>query len=119
MLSPLSAYIIETGMIISYISVYCSNSYTFKCVYIYLRFQILALVQDKGRTFGIYAIAVTRASDNEVWHIYRRYSDFYDLHASIKDKVKTIAITLAAQMSPIHNVNIELSLRKCVDKSAS
>ncbi|XP_022819676.1 sorting nexin-13-like [Spodoptera litura] len=45
-----------------------------------------ALVQDKGRTFGIYAIAVTRLSDNEVWHIYRRYSDFYDLHSSIKDK---------------------------------
>ncbi|XP_068629596.1 sorting nexin-13-like isoform X2 [Battus philenor] len=55
--SPLSAYIIET-----------------------------ALVQDKGRTFGIYAIAVTRISDNEVWHIYRRYSDFYDLHTSIKEK---------------------------------
>ncbi|KAH9644071.1 hypothetical protein HF086_009784 [Spodoptera exigua] len=45
-----------------------------------------ALVQDKGRAFGIYAIAVTRLSDNEVWHIYRRYSDFYDLHSSIKDK---------------------------------
>lgn len=45
-----------------------------------------ALVQDKGRAFGIYAIAVTRLSDNEIWHIYRRYSDFYDLHASIKDK---------------------------------
>ncbi|XP_023947056.2 sorting nexin-13-like isoform X2 [Bicyclus anynana] len=57
MMSPLSACIIET-----------------------------ALVQDKGRTFGIYAIAVTRASDNEVWHIYRRYSDFYDLHAAIKEK---------------------------------
>ncbi|XP_069365398.1 LOW QUALITY PROTEIN: sorting nexin-13-like [Maniola hyperantus] len=57
LMSPLTAYIIET-----------------------------ALVQDKGRTFGIYAIAVTRASDNEVWHIYRRYSDFYDLHAAVKDK---------------------------------
>ncbi|XP_032513604.2 sorting nexin-13-like isoform X3 [Danaus plexippus] len=57
MMSPLTAYIIET-----------------------------ALVQDKGKTFGIYAIAVTRESDNEVWHIYRRYSDFYDLHASIKEK---------------------------------
>ncbi|XP_063821581.1 sorting nexin-13-like [Ostrinia nubilalis] len=45
-----------------------------------------ALVQDKGRAFGIYAIAVTRLSDNELWHIYRRYSDFHDLHSSIKDK---------------------------------
>ncbi|CAB3241984.1 unnamed protein product [Arctia plantaginis] len=56
-LSPLSACIIET-----------------------------ALVQDKGKTFGIYAIAVTRLSDSEVWHIYRRYSDFYDLHTSVKEK---------------------------------
>ncbi|CAH2074307.1 unnamed protein product, partial [Iphiclides podalirius] len=60
--SPLSAYIIET-----------------------------ALVQDKGRTFGIYAIAVTRISDSEVWHIYRRYSDFYDLHNSIKEKWPELA----------------------------
>ncbi|XP_050666511.1 sorting nexin-13-like isoform X2 [Leptidea sinapis] len=61
-LSPLTAYIIET-----------------------------ALVQDKGRTFGIYAIAVTRASDNEVWHIYRRYSDFYDLHSAVKEKWPELA----------------------------
>ncbi|CAG9096368.1 unnamed protein product [Plutella xylostella] len=45
-----------------------------------------ALVQSKGKTFGIYAIAVTRLSDKEIWHIYRRYSDFYDLHCSIKDR---------------------------------
>ncbi|XP_060810894.1 sorting nexin-13 isoform X2 [Amyelois transitella] len=57
MMSPLSATIIET-----------------------------ALGQQKGRTYGIYAIQVKRLSDNVVWHIYRRYSDFYDLHSSIKEK---------------------------------
>ncbi|XP_053625405.1 sorting nexin-13-like isoform X2 [Plodia interpunctella] len=57
MMSPLSATIIET-----------------------------ALGQHKGRTYGIYAIQVKRLSDNVVWHIYRRYSDFYDLHTSIKEK---------------------------------
>ncbi|CAH0406597.1 unnamed protein product [Chilo suppressalis] len=62
MMSPLSASIIET-----------------------------ALVQDKGKSFGIYAIAVTRQSDNEIWHIYRRYSDFYDLHTSIKEKWPELA----------------------------
>lgn len=48
------------------------------------------IVCDKGKTFGIYAIQVTRNYDNgmiEQWHIYRRYSDFYDLHCRIKDKV--------------------------------
>lgn len=57
------------------------------CLLISAYVPLSALVQDKGRAFGIYAIAVTRLSDNEVWHIYRRYSDFYDLHSSIKDKV--------------------------------
>lgn len=48
------------------------------------------IVCDKGKTFGIYAIQVTRQFDSgsiEQWHIYRRYSDFYDLHSKVKDKV--------------------------------
>lgn len=48
------------------------------------------IVCEKGKTFGIYAIRVTRQYDSgflEEWHIYRRYSDFYDLHTKIKDKV--------------------------------
>lgn len=51
-------------------------------------------MQEKGKAFGIYAIAVTRLADNEIWHIYRRYSDFYDLHCSIKDKVSTVVYLL-------------------------
>lgn len=53
-----------------------------------------ALVQDKKRTFGIYAISVTRLSDNKTWHIYRRYSDFYDMHSSIKERVSDLLPTL-------------------------
>lgn len=62
----------------------------------YGRISFAALVQDKGRAFGIYAIAVTRLSDNELWHIYRRYSDFHELHSAIKDKVslKTFIVNI-------------------------
>lgn len=48
------------------------------------------IVCEKGKTFGIYAISVSRQYETdflEEWHIYRRYSDFHDLYTKIKDKV--------------------------------
>lgn len=51
---------------------------------------IVGIVCEKGKTFGVYAIHVSRQYDtgfSEEWHIYRRYSDFYDLHTKIKEKV--------------------------------
>lgn len=47
------------------------------------------LVQESGKSFGIYAVAVSKLFDNgtiESWHIYRRYSDFYELHQKLKEK---------------------------------
>lgn len=52
----------------------------------------VALTVDKGNTFGIYVIRATRTEENGAqkytreWHIYRRYSDFYDFHQWIKTK---------------------------------
>lgn len=48
------------------------------------------IVCEKGKTFGIYAIRVTKQYETgyqEEWHIYRRYSDFHDLYTKIKEKV--------------------------------
>lgn len=48
------------------------------------------IVCEKGKTFGIYALRVSRQYATgylEEWHIYRRYSDFYDLHTKVKEKV--------------------------------
>lgn len=45
------------------------------------------VVQDRGKTYGIYALFVSKTFENgflEKWHVYRRYSDFYDLHQKIK-----------------------------------
>ncbi|RZF41068.1 hypothetical protein LSTR_LSTR002700 [Laodelphax striatellus] len=47
------------------------------------------VVNEKGKTFGIYALAVTKKYDSgfkESWHIYRRYSDFYELYQKVREK---------------------------------
>jgi sorting nexin-13 len=48
------------------------------------------VVNDRGKTYGIYAVSVAKCYEtgySEKWHVYRRYSDFHDLHQKVKDKV--------------------------------
>jgi hypothetical protein len=48
------------------------------------------LTVEKGKQFGVYAVEVVRIESwdkrERRWHIYRRYSDFYDFHQWIKSK---------------------------------
>ncbi|CAG7829085.1 unnamed protein product [Allacma fusca] len=48
------------------------------------------LASEKGKQYGVYALQVTRVDDydkkEKTWHLYRRYSDFYDFHQWIKSK---------------------------------
>lgn len=47
------------------------------------------LLQENGKTFGVYAVAVTKLFNDgksESWHVYRRYSDFYELHQKLNEK---------------------------------
>lgn len=49
------------------------------------------LVHEGGKTFGVYAVSITRvymSGKEENWHVYKRYSDFYDLYQKVKDRVK-------------------------------
>lgn len=78
------------------------------------RFDILAeiietgIVSDKGKTYGIYAVAVTKRYDTgyqEKWHIYRRYSDFHDLHQKIKDKYYDLAKIPFPAKKAFHNMD--------------
>ena len=57
---------------------------------------LAGLLQENGKTFGVYAIAVNKlfaSGQSESWHIYRRYSDFYDLHQKIKERVSAVSYT--------------------------
>lgn len=78
------------------------------------RFEIVAeiietgIVNDKGKTYGIYAVAVTKRYDTgyqEKWHIYRRYSDFHDLHQKIKDKYYDLAKVPFPAKKAFHNMD--------------
>ncbi|XP_053985689.1 sorting nexin-13-like isoform X1 [Hylaeus volcanicus] len=77
------------------------------------RFEINAkiietgIVNDRGKTYGIYAVAVTKSYDSgyqEKWHIYRRYSDFYDLHQKIKEKYYDLAKIPFPAKKAFHNM---------------
>lgn len=77
------------------------------------RFEITAtiietgIVSDRGKTYGIYAVAVTKNYDSgykEKWHIYRRYSDFHDLHQKIKEKYYDLAKIPFPAKKAFHNM---------------
>lgn len=77
------------------------------------RFEITAtiietgIVNDRGKTYGIYAVAVAKNYDSgykEKWHIYRRYSDFYDLHQKIKEKYYDLAKIPFPAKKAFHNM---------------
>ena len=77
------------------------------------RFEITAeiietgVVNDKGKTYGIYAVAVKKNYDSgyhEKWHIYRRYSDFHDLHQKIKEKYYDLAKIPFPGKKAFHNM---------------
>ncbi|KAH1004594.1 sorting nexin-13 isoform X1 [Dendroctonus ponderosae] len=65
------------------------------------------IVCEKGKTFGIYAIRVSRQYSSgylEEWHIYRRYSDFYDLHMKVKEKYPDLSKIAFPGKKTFHNM---------------
>ncbi|XP_011499645.1 PREDICTED: sorting nexin-13-like [Ceratosolen solmsi marchali] len=66
------------------------------------------IVNDKGKTYGIYAVAVSKIYDSgyqEKWHIYRRYSDFHDLYQKIKEKYYDLAKIPFPAKKAFHNMD--------------
>ncbi|XP_071451053.1 sorting nexin-13-like [Hetaerina americana] len=65
------------------------------------------VVNDRGKTYGIYAIHVTKRYESgheEKWHVYRRYSDFYDLYQKIKDRFDDLAKLTFPGKRTFHNM---------------
>ncbi|XP_060516935.1 sorting nexin-13-like isoform X2 [Cylas formicarius] len=66
------------------------------------------IVCEKGKTFGIYALRVGRQYETgflEEWHVYRRYSDFYDLHARVKGKFPDLSKLAFPGKKTFHNMD--------------
>ncbi|KAF5282763.1 hypothetical protein FQR65_LT02760 [Abscondita terminalis] len=65
------------------------------------------IVCEKGKTFGVYAVHVSRQFKTgflEEWHVYRRYSDFYDLHTKIKEKYPDLSKIPFPGKKTFHNM---------------
>ena len=46
--------------------------------------------REHGKAYAVYLITVTKIKGDgskETWDVYRRYSDFDDLHSTIQDRV--------------------------------
>ncbi|PSN51606.1 hypothetical protein C0J52_09091 [Blattella germanica] len=65
------------------------------------------VVNDRGKTYGIYAVSVAKRFETgftEKWHVYRRYSDFHDLHQKVKDKYGDLGKLTFPGKKTFHNM---------------
>ncbi|KAJ9575635.1 hypothetical protein L9F63_007496, partial [Diploptera punctata] len=65
------------------------------------------VVNDRGKTYGIYAVSVAKRYETgyaEKWHVYRRYSDFHDLHQKVKDKYGDLGKLTFPGKKTFHNM---------------
>ncbi|KDR10032.1 Sorting nexin-13 [Zootermopsis nevadensis] len=75
----------------------------------YLQAEIIetGVVNDRGKTYGIYAVSVAKCYETgytEKWHVYRRYSDFHDLHQKVKDKYGDLGKLTFPGKKTFHNM---------------
>ncbi|XP_064614649.1 sorting nexin-13-like [Liolophura sinensis] len=76
---------------------------------------------DKGgKSYAVYAITVNRKSvdgEEDVWDVYRRYSDFHDLHMCITEKFDAIPGLILPGKTAFKNMNTEFleKRRKALD----
>lgn len=75
------------------------------------------IVNDRGKTYGIYAVAITKVYDSgyqEKWHIYRRYSDFHDLYQKVKEKYYDLAKIAFPAKKAFHNMDRAVLERRMI-----
>ncbi|XP_060853904.1 sorting nexin-13 [Rhopalosiphum padi] len=66
------------------------------------------LVHEGGKTYGVYAVSITRiymSGKEENWHVYKRYSDFYDLYQRVKDKYSELGKLSFPAKKTFHNAD--------------
>lgn len=65
--------------------------------------------EKSGKSYAVYAVTVKKkmVGDDEVWDVYRRYSDFHDLHMIITDKYIQIPGLVLPGKTAFKNTNKE------------
>ncbi|XP_064647759.1 sorting nexin-13-like isoform X2 [Lineus longissimus] len=89
-------------------------------------FNITARITQTGiakddatkKEFALYAVTVTKTNydgSEEVWNVYRRYSDFHDLHLSIKERYDELSTLTFPGKKAFNNMNKEFLERRRKD----
>lgn len=73
---------------------YQSEIASFACILSPANFNIFvfilaAMIRDQGRKYAVYTIHVSRTDEKgtvEIWDVFRRYSEFHDLHMNLSEK---------------------------------
>ncbi|CAI9715407.1 sorting nexin-13-like isoform X2 [Octopus vulgaris] len=64
--------------------------------------------EKSGKSYAVYAITVKKIqSDTDMWDVYRRYSDFHDLHMIITEKYIQIPGLMLPGKTAFKNINKE------------
>ena len=76
------------------------------------------VAQGKGKTFGIYDVSVVKCyqsiGEQENWHVFRRYSDFYELHKKVTSSVRIVYLSF---FCPSAKVKVMLYSLICRNKA--
>ncbi|XP_030848222.1 sorting nexin-13 isoform X2 [Strongylocentrotus purpuratus] len=67
-----------------------------------------SIVKEKGKSYAVYAIHVTRTDSQgvtEIWDVFRRYSDFHDLHMCLAEKYESLRTLLLPAKRAFKNTN--------------
>nr|XP_018913034.1 PREDICTED: sorting nexin-13-like [Bemisia tabaci] len=67
------------------------------------------VAQGKGKTFGIYDVSVVKCyqtiGEQENWHVFRRYSDFYELHKKVTSNFHDLGKLTFPSKKAFHNID--------------
>ena len=83
-------------------------------------FHFLGSCKESGKEYALYSINVYRASSGgtKSWTVFRRYSDFDDLHMHLKEKVGSRGCSMRRELTDVLIVSL-LALVQPAEKAAN
>lgn len=71
-------------------------------------FHYLGSCKESGKEYALYSINVYRASSGgtKSWTVFRRYSDFDDLHMHLREKVGSLGCSMRRELTDVLIVSL-------------
>lgn len=84
-------------------------------------FNYLGSCKESGKEYALYSINVYRASSGgtKSWTVFRRYSDFDDLHMHLKEKVGSLGCSMRRELTDVLIVSLLALVQRVRDEHKS